>query len=62
MYLLLKKTDDCSGAGQKPHCASRTGPKEATMFDSFSEGTVYYGRTFLVLGGAIVLAILATLL
>jgi len=32
------------------------------MYDSFSEGSVYYGRTLLVSGGAIVLAILLALL
>lgn len=42
---------------------SRTGlAKEAKMFDSFSEGTVYYGRTFMLVAGAIALAVIATLL
>lgn len=32
------------------------------MFDSFSEGSVYYGRTFLLVAGAIALALIATVL
>lgn len=32
------------------------------MYDSFSEGSVYYGRTFLLVAGAIVLAVLAALI
>jgi len=32
------------------------------MHDSFSEGGVYYGRTLLFVGGAIVLAVLAQIL
>jgi len=33
-----------------------------TMYDSFSSGNVFYGRTMLLLGAAIVLAALAQLL
>lgn len=32
------------------------------MHDSFSEGGVYYGRTLLLIGGSILLAMLAQLL
>lgn len=32
------------------------------MFDSFSEGTVYYGRTLLMIAGAIVFAVILTLI
>lgn len=47
----------------EPTRESRTGlEKEAKMFDSFSEGSVYYGRTFLLVAGAIALAIIVALL
>lgn len=32
------------------------------MFDSFSEGGVFYGRTLLVVAGAVALAVLLQLL
>ncbi len=32
------------------------------MYDSFSEGGVYYGRTMLIVAGMIVLAVIANIL
>lgn len=62
MYLSASRAEDCYRAGQKALCESRTGPKEAEMYDSFSEGPVYYGRALLVAFGAIALAVIAAVL
>lgn len=32
------------------------------MFDSFSEGSVFYGRTMFVVGAAVILSVLAHLI
>ena len=36
--------------------------REIVMYDSFSEGTVYYGRAFMVAFGAVILALVSLVL
>lgn len=62
MYLLHLWADDCTVAGSQKLANDDRYEGGSAMYDSFSEGTVYYGRALIALSGVFALAILFQLL
>jgi hypothetical protein len=61
MYLWIELDDYCTVAGEQTAYDHRRKGGSA-MYDSFSSGPVYFGRTLLAISGSIALAILLQLI